>query len=77
MRTQRNEANVTMAVSTGLVIRPDYGQTGIFSSCSRVGLEGACMETSDFAQVRFKFLMMGLDGRPETDVVNLALIILW
>lgn len=64
MRTQRNEANITMAVAAGLVIRPDYGQPGILSSCSRIGLKGACMETSDFAQVRFKFLMVGLDRRP-------------
>jgi len=53
-----------MAVAAGLVIRPDYGQPGILSSCSRIGLKGACMETSDFAQVRFKFLMVGLDRRP-------------
>ena len=55
--TDRNEADVTMTFSARFMVRSDHRQPSIFSSGTRVWLEGTCMETSDLAEVLLEFLL--------------------
>ena len=56
MRADRNEADVAMALTPRLVVRPDDGETCVLARRSRVGLQRARMEASDLAQVSFELL---------------------
>jgi hypothetical protein len=55
--TERNQANITVSLSSGLMICPNYGQASIFTRRTRVRLQGARMEPSNLAEVFLKFLV--------------------
>jgi hypothetical protein len=56
MSAQGNQADIPIALPSRLVVRSNNRQTSILTRCSRVGLEGAGVETSDLAKVRLEFL---------------------
>ena len=56
VRTDRNEADVSVTLSARFMVRPDDRQASVLSGGARVGLERASRETSNLAKVLFEFL---------------------
>ena len=57
MCADRDQANIPVLVSTRLVIRTNHGESSIFTSGTRVWLQGASVEASDDIKVLFQFLL--------------------
>ena len=56
MCTQRNETDVAVSFTSGLVIGTNDTKACIFTGCSGIGLKAHGMETSDLAKIVFEFL---------------------
>lgn len=56
MRANGNQANITMTFTARLVVRSNYTKPSIFTCSPGIGLQGARMETCDFAKVRLQLL---------------------
>jgi len=56
MRAYRDETDIPMTLTAGLVVSLDDAQARVLSSSSRVWLQRTCMETRDCAEIVLQFL---------------------